>query len=135
MMQGSRFETVRSRLAYALVCVAAVACNSAFAQVAAPFVGTWKTHWQSDQKPYSAVMKVTETGGTWQTFTKDKNNPCAGREVPMKVDSATPTEVKFTLQFSEAIPGCTNTTVKLNAAPDGTVTGMRSKFELGLVKQ
>jgi hypothetical protein len=33
------------------------------------------------------------------------------------------------------IPGCSNVNVTLVAAPDGTVTGTRSKYELTLVKQ
>jgi hypothetical protein len=103
--------------------------------VSAAFVGSWKTTWQTDKKSYDALMNVTETGGTWQTFTRDRNNPCAGREVPIKIESTSVTEVKLILQFSEVIPGCQNVTVTLKAAPDGVVTGVRSKFELTLVKQ
>lgn len=80
-------------------------------------------------------MNVTDKGGTWQTYVRNQNNPCAGREVPLKVESATPTEVKFILQFSETIPGCPNVAVTLKATPDGTVTGKRSKFELALARQ
>ena len=109
--------------------------NMAVAQLSAPFLGSWKASWQADSKSYDAVMLVTETGGTWQTYTRNKNNPCAGREVPMKIESTSSTEIKLLLQFSEVIPGCRNATVTLKASPDGTVTGLRSKFELLLVKQ
>ncbi len=84
---------------------------------------------------YDAIFKVTDQGGVWETYTRNKNNPCAGREVPMKIESSSATEIKLELQFSEIIPGCKNITVTLSVAPDGKVTGTRSKFELTLSKQ
>ena len=127
--------TIRSGILYATFTLGGTICNQAIAQVPAPFIGSWKTTWQADKKSYDAVMIVNEKGGTWQTYIRNQNNPCAGREVPMRVESSSPTEVKFELQFSEVIPGCKNTTVTLKASPDGAVTGLRSKFELTLAKQ
>ena len=132
--QAMRVYTCRS-VTSVLACVAMSTCNMALAQVSAPFVGSWKASWQADNKSYDAVMVLSEKGGTWQTYTRNQNNPCAGREVPMKVELASPTDVQLVLQFSEIIPGCRNAIVTLKAAPDGTVTGLRSKFELVLVKQ
>ena len=134
-MYKTSIQTKPSGLACMLICLAAATGNPATAQITAPFLGSWKANWQTDRKTYDAVMNVTDKGGTWQTYTRDKNNPCAGREVPMKIESSGPSEVQLLLQFSEVIPGCSNPTVTLKAAPDGTVTGMRSKFELTLVKQ
>lgn len=106
------------------------------AQVAATFHGHWKASWQTDNRSYEATMFVTETGGTWQAAVRYRNNVCAGREVPMKLESSNPTEARFVLQFSEVIPGCPNATVALEAAPDGSVTGVRSgKYALSLVRQ
>jgi hypothetical protein len=107
----------------------------ASAQVPAAFTGTWKATWQTENRLYEAAMTVTETGGSWQTATRDRNNPCAGREVPMKVESATADEVRLLLQFSEVIPGCTNVKVTMRTGPNGTVVGTRSKFDLTLKKQ
>jgi hypothetical protein len=109
--------------------------GQAYGQVPTQFVGTWKATWQTDKKSYEAVMTVTETGGTWQTATLDKNNPCAGREVPMKVESSSATEVQLQLRFSEVMTGCQNVNVALKVASDGTVTGTRSKYDLTLVKK
>lgn len=135
MLYPMSIKAIRSGLALTLLCMAATIGNPAFAQVSAPFIGSWKAAWQTDKRSYDALMNVTEKGGTWQTYVRNQNNPCAGREVPMKIESAAPTEVKFVLQFSETIPGCPNATVTLKAAPDGKVTGMRSKFELTLARQ
>jgi len=109
--------------------------HPAHGQVPAPFVGTWKAAWQTEKKAYEAVMTVTDTGGTWQTATLDKNNPCAGREVPMKVESSSATAIRLQLRFSEIMTGCQNVNVELKLGPDGSVTGTRSKYELSLTKK
>lgn len=108
---------------------------AAQAQVPAPFVGTWKATWATERKSYEAVMTVTDSGGTWQTATRGESNPCAGREVPLKVEAAAATELKLQLQFSEVIPGCQNVSVTLKAGPDGAVTGTRNKYELTLTRK
>lgn len=126
---------MRSVAATATLMIGLLVTIHAHAQVAAPFIGTWKATWQTDKKSYEAVMTVTEAGGTWQTATQDRKNPCVGREVPMKVESNTQTEVQFQLQFSEVIRGCQNATVALKASPDGTVTGTRGKYELVLLRK
>lgn len=134
-MNHPSFRVVRLGSALALFGIAATISLQALAQVPAQFVGSWKATWQTDKKHYEATMSVTEQGGVWQTYVSNQNNPCAGREVAMKLESATPAEVKFILQFSQIIPGCSNASVTLKAAPDGTITGTRSKFDLKLVRQ
>ena len=52
----------------------------------------------------------------------------------MKVESSTATEVHFLLQFSEVIAGCQNVKVVLKAGADGSITGIRSTFELTLAR-
>jgi hypothetical protein len=135
MFKVMSIRAASSIVVFVFLAIAGIIGNLARAQISAPFVGTWKASWQTDKKSYDAVMKVTESGGSWQTFTQDRNNPCVGREVPIKVELADPTDVKLVLLFSEVIPGCSNATVTLKAASDGTVTGMRSKFVLTLAKQ
>ncbi len=110
--------------------------NAALAQVVPQaFLGTWSASWQTDRKSYDATMTLTETGGTWHTLTRDRNNSCAGREVPIKVASVTDGELQLVLQFSEALAGCPNATVTLKATPDGIVSGTRSKFELKMARK
>jgi hypothetical protein len=101
-------------------------------QVAKPFIGKWSVEWQTDQHRYDAVMVVTETGGTWQTFIRRRSNPCAGREVQLQHDKVTPDTLEMTLKFEDAIPGCRNARVRLQVDDKGTVTGKRSEHELQL---
>lgn len=126
---------IRSMASAATLMAGLLLGGAALAQVSAPFVGTWKASWQTDKKSYEAVMTLTEAGGTWKTATMDKGNPCAGREVPMKVESSSPTEVQFQLRFSDVMTGCQNVNVALKADADGKVSGTRSKYELTLLKQ
>ncbi len=107
----------------------------AAAQVPAPLVGSWQGTWQTENRQYEARLTVTPSGGTWQTATTSRANACAGREVPMKVESATESEVKFQLQFSEVITGCPNVFITMKVGPDGAVTGTRSKYELQLLRK
>ena len=129
---ASRAQVARAILA-PLACVAAM--SPSFAQVPAPFLGSWNATWQTDNRSYEAQLNVTSHGGTWQTATRDRTNACAGREVPMKVVTSSDSSVQFLLQFSEVLAGCKNVTVALKANPDGTVTGTRSQFELKLTKK
>ena len=101
-------------------------------QVAKPFIGKWSVEWQTNQHRYDAVMVVTETGGTWQTFIRRRSNPCAGREVQLQHDKVTPDALEMTLKFEDAIPGCRNARVRLQVDDKGTVTGKRSEHELQL---
>lgn len=132
---SSTTQTIRSLASSGALIGGLLLGAQAHSQVAAPFVGSWKATWQTDKKSYDAVMTVSDTGGTWQTATLDKSNPCAGREVPMKVESSSATEVQFQLRFSDVMSGCQNVNVALKLAPDGTVTGTRSKYELTLHKK
>lgn len=126
---------LRSVSSIAVLLVTLMSPQSTLAQVSAPFVGTWSATWQTEKKSYDAEMTLTPTGGTWRTTTHNRNNACAGREVPIKVVAASETELQLVLQFSEVLTGCPNASVSLKSAPDGTVTGTRSKFELKLLKK
>ena len=109
-----------------------VASPLAAAQAAAPFIGKWSVEWQTDQHRYEAVMVVTESGGTWQTYIRRRSNPCAGREVQMQHDKTTPNSLEMTLKFEDVIPGCKNARVRLQLDDKGTVSGKRSDHELQL---
>lgn len=98
--------------------------------VAKPFIGKWSAEWQTDQQRYEAVMVITETGGTWQTYIRRRSNPCAGREVQMQHDKVSADALEMTLKFEDAIPGCKNARVRLQVDDKGTVTGKRSEHEL-----
>jgi hypothetical protein len=127
------FAKRASRWCQAGLCLALVAASPlALAQAAAPFIGKWNVAWKTEQHSYEAVMVITESGGTWQTFIHRRSNPCAGREVQMQHDKTTPNSLDMTLKFEDAIPGCKNARVRLQADDKGTVTGKRSDHELQL---
>lgn len=107
----------------------------ALADVAQPFLGKWSVEWHSSKRTYQAVMVITETGGTWQTATQDRNNPCAGREVPLQHDSASADSLNLTLKFSDVMTGCGNVSVKLRLDDKGQVVGKRSEFDLKLERK
>jgi hypothetical protein len=109
-----------------------LATSLAVAQAAKPFIGKWSVEWQTDKQTYGAEMEITETGGSWQTATSSRANPCFGRKVPIQHDSATANSLDMTLKFSEIIPDCKNATVKLQLDDKGAVVGKRSGYELKL---
>ena len=113
----------------------ALASSLALADVAKPFLGKWSVEWQSERQTYVAVMEITETGGSWQTATSSRANPCFGRKVPIQHDNATENSLDMTLKFSEIIPDCRNATVKLKLDDKGVVTGKRSGFELQMKRE
>ena len=111
-----------------------IATGGAGAQATNPFLGTWKVTWEGEAQSHEALLVVAESGGSWKTSARQKNNPCVGREVPIKIESSTPAELKMVLQFSAVISGCNDSKVTLNAGPGGTVTGKRGKADLVLVR-
>jgi hypothetical protein len=117
------------------VVVLALSTSLAIAQAAKPFIGKWSVEWQTDKQTYGAEMEITETGGTWQTATSKRSNPCFGRKVPIQHDSATANSLDMTLKFSEIIPDCKNASVKLQLDDKGAVVGKRSGYELQLKRE
>lgn len=113
----------------------AMASLPAWADVAQAFLGKWNVEWQTDRTNYVAVMEVTETGGTWQTATSSRSNPCFGRKVPIQHDKATADSLDMTLKFSEIIPDCKNASVKLRLDDKGAVTGKRSGHDMQMKRE
>lgn len=107
----------------------------ALAQLGAPYVGQWRASWAAEQRSYEADVEITPSGGSWRTAVTSRTNPCVGRPVPMKIEASSAEEVRMTLAFADAIPGCPNTFVVLRPGPEGTLTGNRSgRYELKLVR-
>ena len=118
-----------------LVMGLALGASLAMADAAKPFIGTWSAKWQTEQQSYEASMVITTAGGTWQTYTRRRSNPCFGREVPRQHDVATDTALEMTLKFSEVIPDCKDARVKLQVDASGQVTGRRGNAELTLKRE
>jgi hypothetical protein len=123
------------RLALAGLALSLGCALSAAQTVPKPFLGTWNVEWQADRGSYTAVMEVTESGGSWQTATSSRANPCFGRKVPMQHDRVTADSLDITLKFSDIIPDCKNATVKLKLDGQGAVTGRRSGYDLQMKRE
>lgn len=116
--------------------VAAIAFSGlAFAQSPDKFDGNWTVTWEGKSAILEANLEILKDKGKWQTLARQKNDPCVGREVPIRVDERTDNALKITLQFSEVIPGCKDAKVSLSAMADGSISGTRSGSELKLVRK
>ena len=109
---------------------------SVHAQDAAnPFIGKWKVEWQGEKKSQEADLEITASGGTWQTATSKRKDPCIGREAPVEIKSVNAEMLKFTAKFSEALAGCKDANMTLTRAADGKVSGTRGDAELTLTRK
>lgn len=105
------------------------------AESANPFFGKWKAEWQSAKKMEESHFTIDDKGGSWRTLSHSRNDPCAGKEVPIQIENSSPEAMTLKLKFSEALPGCTDATVRLKRADDGSVSGKRGKADLVLTKE
>ncbi len=112
----------------------ALSMTLAWAQAPTPFVGTWKVTWEGKKQVLDAKLVLNESGGTWKTSTQQESNPCVGKEVPVKVESSTPQEVKLLLAFS-VLHGCKDSKVTLTLGADSTVSGRRGDADLKLKRE
>ncbi len=112
-----------------------VVTGMSYAQATDKFDGSWTVTWEGKSAVLEANLEVFQDKGKWQTLARQKNDPCVGREVPIRVDERTDTTLKITLQFSEAIPGCKDAKVSLSVLADGNITGTRGSSELKLVRK
>ena len=113
----------------------ATGCSMVAADAAAPFLGKWNFEWQTGRGSYVGEMEITADGGSWQTATSNRRNPCFGRKVPLQHDVASAERLELTLKFSDVIPDCKNATVKLWLNDKGEVVGKRSGQDLTLKRE
>lgn len=107
----------------------------ASAQSVNPFFGKWKAEWQTEKRTEEAHFTLNDKGGTWKTLAKSKSNPCVGREVGIEIVKSSPDEMTLKLKFSEAITGCTDSTLHLKRVDDKTIAGRRGKADLKLTRE
>ena len=122
------------RQAIFFICLALLIPAVAGAQAEPPFYGTWNVMWEGKKQVYTAKLVLAAEGGTWKTALREKNNPCVGREVPVKVNSISADEAQLTLAFSDVIPGCKDSQVVLRSTANGVV-GKRGDAELVLKRE
>jgi hypothetical protein len=131
--QHQRSKVVK--LSHILFLMLAICSVSAFSQPANPFLGKWKVTWEGAKQIYQATLIIDGTGGTWRTLTHSKFDSCAGKEVPIAVQSSSADAMTIKLKFSEVLQGCNDGTVKLTRVDDKTITGKRGNLDLVLSRE
>ncbi len=96
---------------------------AAMADIAPAFLGTWKANWEGEKQTYYADVEISEAQSTWKTLQpKRSTNPCFALKAPMKVESSDAKRVRFTIQSSEAMRGCTDGRLTLRIDDANRVT-------------
>ena len=105
------------------------------AQTATDFSGSWKVTWQGETRPQEAKLVISDTRGTWRTFASSRTDGCVGKEVPISLERLADGEAVVKLKFSEVLTGCVDATIKLKKIDEISMTGLRGKAELTVVRQ
>lgn len=118
------------------IVLAILLCASSAAAIAQtnPFIGKWTASWAGERRSFEASLVIEQSGGTWRTLTRNKLDNCAGREVPISIESTSPEAMTIQLKFSEVLQGCANAKVELKRVDENTLTGTRGTHELKLVR-
>ena len=80
-------------------------------------------------------MVITESGGTWKTFSQSRDDPCVGREAPVEIRAVDTKTLKLSVRHSEAVQGCKDTQVELELIDAQRATGKRGEIELALTRK
>jgi len=107
----------------------------AWGQNANPFVGKWTVNWQGKSRPLQADLVITESGGTWKTFSQSRDDPCVGREAPVEIRAVDTKTLKLSVRHSEAVQGCKDTQVELELIDAQRATGKRGEIGLALTRK
>ncbi len=105
------------------------------AQEAVNYSGKWLAQVTPPSgKTYEANVVIDDKAGTWQAMSTNRNDPCVGRPVPIAVLTATADQLAFRIKHAEAIPGCVDSTVRVNRVDDKTMKGTRGTQPLVLTR-
>jgi hypothetical protein len=105
------------------------------AQEAVNYSGKWLAQVTPPSgKTYEANVVIDDKAGTWQAMSTSRNDPCVGRPVPIAVLTATADQLAFRIKHAEAIPGCVDSTVRVNRVDDKTMKGTRGTQPLVLTR-
>ncbi len=103
---------------------AAFLTSVAVAQTTNVHDGNWEVTIQFPSKPIVGDLVISGDTGTFKThFGGGKTNACGGKETPIVVRTATPDELKFTLEYSKVLNGCRDFTLTTRRVNDVTLKG------------
>ena len=107
------------------------------AQEANPYNGTWLgTYMTKKGAQRSAVLTLSDGGGTWKSHVRIKQDKCMGREMPVTIARATATDLALRVHGSKFLRGCDDYDAKFSRTGDNTLEGkIRKVGKLTLVRQ
>jgi hypothetical protein len=105
------------------------------AQDPANYQGVWKGELQGATRPVEVRVVIEGTGGTWDTISRSRSDPCVGLKAPIAVTLATAQALEFEIKASDALAGCHNTKAALQRIDDKTLKGTRGKQALSLQRE
>jgi hypothetical protein len=129
-------QTLESRIMNALramMLTCMLLSSTAFSQTTTAYDGKWKVTWEKP-RPMEAALVISGGTGTWKALVSNRDNPCVGREVPISVQSSTAEDLKISLDFSKALPGCLDSEVEFKRIDDSTLKGKRAGTDVTAVR-
>ena len=101
-----------------------------------PWNGKWSAHVApSGKRAFDALVTLEGSGGVWKAQGTDHNDPCAGHESPIEVQTANADDLVFRIMMSKSMPGCPDTTARLKRVDDNKLTGTRWTAPMTLVRE
>jgi hypothetical protein len=109
----------------------------AFAQAGNPHNGTWKMQFDATERvQVQGTVDVKDEGGAWKVVSRDRRDPCAGREAPIVVKTATPEKLVFRVMRSQVLAGCPDFSVTMNRVDDNNLQGaMGNGWKVQMTRQ
>lgn len=112
---------------YALWLASLAVISSSFAQTASDSLdGKWTATWTTDNgTERQAYVEITGAAGTWKNVPivrRGKPDPCITTPAPVAVETASNLTTLF-IKRSEALAGCKDQRVTLNAPSAGKIEG------------
>lgn len=89
---------------------------------------------QGVRAPQQARLVITESGGTYKSCARTRDDPWVGNEAPITLQDIKGQEAKVLLKFSEALQGCADGKLRIKKVDDKTMTGMRGQAMLTIMR-
>jgi hypothetical protein len=104
--------------------LAALLALPVLAQSPNPYDGTWTVTFEGAKTAgVEGTVVVKNDGGTWKVLSRDRKDPCVGRETPIAVKTASADELVFEVTRSKIMTGCRDFTMKFKKVDDKTLAG------------
>lgn len=124
-MKTGEFQITRTFL---LALGLTLAATGLLAQEPNPYSGTWLgTYTTKKGEQRSAVLNLSDDGGTWKNHVRVRQDTCLGRELPVTIVRATATQLVIRVHGSKFMPGCKDFGLKFSRTGENTFEGKMGK--------